>query len=256
MVEIVFLGTGGGRFNLVSQTRKTGGFRINGSLNMHIDPGPGALINSHLYGQDPKNWDLLIVTHNHIDHVNDAGLMIECVSKWNEKHGFLVASKSVISGDEKGDKGVTNYHLGKLEKHIIARPGSEIKLTIRGKQISILPAKVKHEDKTGFGFVLAMDGKCIGYTSDTEYFRGISEQYKGCDILIANCLKPSEDSIPGHLYSDLTAKLFAETKPKFGVISHLGMSMLKAGPEKEAKKIEKLSGVKTVAAKDGMELEV
>jgi phosphoribosyl 1,2-cyclic phosphodiesterase len=254
MVEIVFLGTGGGRFNLISQTRKTGGFRINGSLKIHIDPGPGALANSHFYGQEPRAWDLLIVTHNHIDHVNDAGLMIEAVSKWNEKHGFLIASKSVIEGDEKGDKGVAAYHLGKLEKHEIAVPGKQIKLRIRGKSISILPTKVKHEDKTGFGFVLEMDGLLIGYTSDTEYFAGISEQYAGCDVLIANCLKPSEDGIPGHLYSDSTAKLFSEAAPKLGIISHLGMSMLKANPEKEAKKIGMLSGIKTVAAVDGMRL--
>ncbi len=256
MVEIVFLGTGGGRFNLIEQIRKTGGFRINGSLKIHVDPGPGALASSLQYKQNPKGWDLLIVTHNHIDHANDAGLMIEAISKWNERHGWLVGSRSVIAGDKRGDRGVTSYHVGKLEHYEIAEPGKKITIAIGGKKAVLLPTKVKHEDKTGFGFIIEMDGKRIGYTSDTEYFEGISKQYAGCDALIANCLKPSVDGIPGHLTSADSARLFSETKPKLGIISHLGMRMLKAGPEKEAKKIEKQSGVKTVAAEDGMNIKV
>ena len=254
MVGIVFLGTGGGRFNLISQIRKTGGFRINGSLKIHVDPGPGALASSLQYKQNAGEIDLLIVTHNHIDHVNDAGLMVEALSPgWKQKKGWLIASKSVIKGDEKGDKGITAYHLGKLEKHTVAVPGKKIKIGINGKVASILPTNVKHEDETGFGFVLEMDGKKIGYTSDTEYFEGISKQYKGCDILIANNLKGSEDGIPGHLYTAATAKLATEANPKLLLLTHIGISLLQSGPEKEAEKIEKMTGVKTISAVDGME---
>ena len=46
-IEIVLLGTGGGRFATITQKRCTGGMRIIGEgSNLHLDPGPGALIYS------------------------------------------------------------------------------------------------------------------------------------------------------------------------------------------------------------------
>ena len=257
MVEIVFLGTGGGRFNLVKQIRRTAGFRINGSLCIHVDPGPGTLFACRDFSQRPEKTDVIIVTHNHIDHVNDAGLLIESMADgWRiKKKGMLIGSGSVIEGDANGDKGVSKYHLGRMESHEVAQAGKKIAISIGGKTALLLPTRVKHDDRTGFGFVLEMDGARIGYTSDTEYFEGISGQYRGCDVLVANCLKPKKDEIPGHLYSGAVARLFSEAEPRLGVLTHLGMSMVKAGPEKEAKKIKKESGIRAIAAKDGMKID-
>jgi len=257
MVEIVFLGTGGGRVNLISQARRTGGFRINGSLNIHVDPGPGALISGNQFGQDARSIDLLVVTHNHIDHVNDAGLLVEAMSNYAlGKKGGLIGSRSVIIGDENNDRGISNYHLSKLALAEVASAGKEI-LFGRGKKSALfIPTKVRHEDKTGFGFVLQMDGKKIGYTSDTEYFNGISAQYPGCDLLIANNIKSGPDNLAGHLHSAATIRLLSESAPKLAVITHIGMKLMQSGPEKEAEKISRASGVQTLAAYDGMSLKL
>ncbi|MFA6489051.1 MAG: MBL fold metallo-hydrolase [Candidatus Micrarchaeia archaeon] len=256
-MQIVFLGTGGGRVNLLSQERSTGGFRINGPIKIHVDPGPGALIFGNKYGQKAADVQLLIVTHNHIDHVNDAGLMIEAMSEYAlKKKGRLIASKSVIIGDENGDKGVTNYHLNKLESYAVAEPGVAIGVKIGNASCRIIPVPVRHEDTTGFGFVLEMGGKRIGYTSDTEYFEGIAGHYAGCGILIVNNIKATPDNLKGHMHSAVTAKLLSEAKPALAIITHMGMKLLHAGPEAEAEKISKASGVKTIAAKDGMEFVV
>ncbi len=255
-MELVFLGTGGGRKNLVSQSRRTGGFRINGKINMHVDPGPGALFASHEFHQNARNIQLIIVTHNHIDHVNDAGLLIEAMSKYGEKNGWLIGSKRVIKGDSLHDKGISNYHLRKLEKTIIAKPGTKLELKIKGKKAVLFFTRVKHEDKMGFGFVLEMDKKRIGYTSDTEYFNGISAQYNNCDLLIVNNLKPKRDGLAGHLYNSTTTKLLQECRPKLAIITHMGMSLIRAGPEKQANLIQRKSGVKCIAAKDGMKIDV
>ena len=73
-MEIVFLGTGGGRINLIKQARATGGFRINSAnTSIHVDPGPGALITSVKYREDPLKLNAVIVTHAHVDHSNDSG---------------------------------------------------------------------------------------------------------------------------------------------------------------------------------------
>ena len=119
-----------------------------------------------------------------------------------------------------------------------------------------MPIKVKHDDETGFGFVLKMDGKKVGYTSDTEYYDGIGESYKGCDLLIVNNLKAEDDNVPGHLYTKTTVQLLCKAKPKLAVLSHIGMRLIKSGPDKEARKIGKLSGVKTICADDGMRIRI
>ena len=263
-MEIVFLGTGGGRFNLLSQLRRTGGFRINGALNFHVDPGPGALSGSLAFSQDPRKTDFLVVTHNHIDHVNDAGLMIEAMTTCPRgskgpypKAGGLIASKSVLCGDEFGERAISSYHTGKLCERHVAEPGRGIRLSARRASAFLLPAKVKHEDRTGFGFVLQMEGRRIGYTSDTEYYRGMAPAYSGCDVLIANNLKRTGGGVaPGHLDSGQTIKLLRQARPRLAVITHLGMTLIQHGPEKEAALIGRASGVRTIAAEDGMRINV
>ena len=45
MDKITFLGSGGGRIVVAHQLRSTGGFVINiGTKQIHVDPGPGALV--------------------------------------------------------------------------------------------------------------------------------------------------------------------------------------------------------------------
>jgi phosphoribosyl 1,2-cyclic phosphodiesterase len=101
-----------------------------------------------------------------------------------------------------------------------------------------------------------MGGRRIGYTSDTEYFEGISAQYAGCDLLIANVIKPGPDSLDGHLYTATAARLISEARPRLALMTHIGMKLMRKGPEKEAEKISRLSGVRTLAAFDGMKIRV
>ncbi len=250
-MEITFIGTGGGRFNLIDQLRRTGGFYISGSLRLHIDPGPGALVACKEFGIDATKTNVVVATHNHIDHMNDAGLMLEAINCFpDRKRGIIVSSKSVLVGDEYNERGISSYFINKLSRTEVARQGKPIKL---GKA-TLTPTPVRHEDATGFGFVLSMDGCRIGYTSDTEYFPALSQHFRGCDILIANDLKPKRNSIGGHLYSATTARLARECSPRLCVLNHMGRSLIKSGPDREAKKIEMQSEVRTIAASDGMRI--
>jgi len=254
-MDIVFLGTGGGRFNLVCQQRRTAGFRINGPITFHIDPGPGALSASLEFSQAAERIDYILSTHNHIDHVNDAGLMVEAMTGGAlRRRGGIIAPKSVLVADEYGERAISSYHLEKLCEKIVAKPGKPFKVSRNGASAEISPFKVRHEDSTGFGFTLRMAGVCIGYTSDTEYYKGLSRHLSGCDILIANNLKASEDEIPGHLCSGTTARLLSECKPGLAVITNLGMGIIQKGPQKEAEKISTKSGVETIAAQDGLRI--
>lgn len=257
MVDILFLGTGGGRINLLSQRRRTGGFLLLGkSLTIHVDPGPGALFSLLDFGQNPLSTDALIVTHAHIDHVHDAPLVIEGMTgHMLKKKGILIASRNTLEGDEFGDRSITRYHQSMLGQICVFSQHDKKEFAVQKKDgmaaFTLIGAPVNHDDKSGFGFVVEMDGVRIGYTSDTEYFEGLSKHFQNCDALVANNIKSGEDPYPGHLNSLTTSRLFSECKPKVGIISHLGMKLIHSGPETEAQKIEKLSGVKTFAARDG-----
>jgi len=269
-MEVTFMGTGGGRFNLISQLRRTGGFVIRGAgLQMHIDPGPGALAACHVFSIDPKKTSAVVVTHNHIDHLNDAALMLEAMTTFppklpssgrspnpiirfhGRKRGALVSASSVLEGDEYGERGISSYFTGKLSRAIVARQGTPVRIGCA----TLTPTPVHHDDGTGFGFVLGAGGCRIGYTSDTEYFPSLAKHFARCDLLIANSLKCAPDGVGGHLYTAATARLVSECRPGLCAISHFGTSLIKSGPEAEAGKIEKASGVRTIAATDGMRVD-
>ena len=114
---------------------------------------------------------------------------------------------------------------------------------------------MKHDEKTAVGFKLNIDQKVLGYITDTEYLESFGKDFSGCDLLIVNCLKPNIDKYHGHLTTIDTIKILKAAKPKQCVITHLGMKMIEIA-DSEAKKIEKETGVKTIAAEDGMKLVV
>lgn len=252
-MEIIFLGTGGGRINLLQQKRWTGGFRINGSSCIHVDPGPGALVHSIALKQNPLHLDAIIVTHLHIDHCSDANVLAEAMSQYTLKtNGVIIGSANAINGDEKGDRGLSTFHMNLANEVYAAKWGESRKFKTRKGEFEIELVKAKHEEKSAFGFKLHMDGYVIGHTSDTAYFEGMEKQYSGCDILIINAMKPEKDRYGEHLDTEEIIKILKSAKPKVALLTHLGMKMLREGPEKEAAKIEKESNVRTIAAKDGM----
>lgn len=254
-MEVVFLGTGGGRINLIKQVRATAGFRINSaSANIHVDPGPGALIHSLRNRQNPLSLDAIIVTHNHVDHFSDAMALIEGMSSYGlKKRGIVIGSKNSLNGSEKG---ISSYHQERAASVYAAEYG-ERKRFQTGKgffEIEILP--MKHEEPTTFGFKLYLDGGVLGHISDTEFTESLGRDFAGCGCLVVNCIKPEKDPYKGHLTTPEVIKIVKEAKPKLCVITHMGLKMLRAGPAREAEKIEKETGVKTVAAKDGMKIRI
>lgn len=257
-MEIIFLGTGGGRINLIKQARGTGGFRINSpSACVHVDPGPGALVHSLKNRQDPLSLDCVIVTHNHVDHMSDAMVLIEAMSHYGlKKKGIVIGSRQSILGDESGDKCISSYHQSKAAEVCIPemRQGREFS-TGHGKFV-FMALPMKHEEQTAFGFKITMDGKTVGHISDTEYMESLGTDFSGCDLLIVNCIKPESDRYGGHLCCREVIAVLKTARPKQCVITHMGMKMLRSGPSKEAERIEKESGVQTLAARDGLKLNV
>lgn len=253
-MKLIFLGTGGGRFSAINQRRMTGGFRIDnlGGKNYHIDPGPGALVRTYQFGLDPRNIDGIFVSHAHTDHYNDAEILIEAMTRgMTQNYGHIMGSKSVISGFEKWGPCISSYHQSKSK--IWELEDGDIRYF---DNCLIKATPTTHGDPVGIGFQMEYKDFKLSYTSDTSYFPELADAHEGADILIASVLRPGGKAIKGHLCSTGFIDLINEVRPKLAIMTHLGLKMISNNPIGEAKRITKLTGVKTLAAFDGMSLDV
>jgi len=253
-IDITLLGTGGGRFATITQKRRTAGIRIiSENLNVHLDPGPGALVYSINEGLNPQKLNAVFVSHCHPDHYTDAEVLIEAMTRGTtKKRGVLVASRSVLRGNEMGfNPVVSNYHKQMLKRVIIASPNKNFQIG----NINVFVTEARHTDPdtVGFRFETSEFGS-FAYTSDTEYFEGIGRYYEGTRLLILCVLRPAGKPWKGHMTTDDTIKIIEEAHPEQAVLTHFGMKMIFRGPSKEARLVEEKTGVPTVAAVDGMRI--
>lgn len=254
-VELVFLGTGGGRFAAITQKRKTGGIRfLSDNLNIHLDPGPGALIYSLNMGLDPQKVNTVLVSHSHPDHYTDAEILVEAMTRgMTKKRGVLAAARSVLVGNDVCGPAISEYHQQMPEQVIEARPG--VAFSVGG--VRVVACECRHTDPDAVGFRFeTRDVGDIGYTSDTAFFEGVGKPYRDVRILVLCVMRPSGNPWKGHMTTDDAVRIIEEASPETVVATHFGMKMIFRGPYREARLIEEKTGVRTIAAVDGMHLVV
>lgn len=263
MTNLTFLGTGGGRFATIWQARNTGGLYLESGERVHIDPGPGALIQLLKFGIDPTKTSCLIISHCHPDHYADAEVLIEAMTQGcAKKRGFVIGSESVLKGIPKFGPAISRYHQSRVGDVIIAHPGDSFKVG----DITVNALPTKHSDGSGIGFSFETRDGIVTYTGDTALQGKILEFYKGSRILILSVTRPigeekkqllDPDLNPlYHLCPEDAARIIGEVRPELGIITHFGMMFIKKNPEKQAQWIENETGIKTLAATDGMKIEM
>ena len=81
MYRIIFLGTAGGNEAVLKQMRSSGGILLNlGSYQAHLDPGPGALSKLVEFGINPRDTNIILTSHNHLEHCNDINALIDSMT--------------------------------------------------------------------------------------------------------------------------------------------------------------------------------
>jgi len=249
--DITFLGTGGGRFATITQKRRTAGIRvISESLNLHLDPGPGALVHSINEGLDPQKLNAVFVSHCHPDHYTDAEVLIEAMTRgMTRKRGVLAAARSVLNGSAVCEASISKYHQQMPEQKIEAVPKTKFQVG----DVSVLVTEARHTDPDAVGFRFeTREFGDFAYTSDTEYFEDISKYYEDARLLMLCVMRPAGKPWKGHMTTDDAIRIVEVAHPEKAVLTHLGMQMIFKGPAREAKLIEEKTGVSTVAAVDGM----
>lgn len=250
MDEIIFLGTGGGRYTALFQERSTGGIilMIQGH-QIHLDPGPGALLRCKEMGIFPFKTDCLMATHHHLDHVNDLNILIEAMSHATKRRrGTIISTKTVI------ENCIADYHKNFAEKIIALSP--EQNTALDGVRIKAI--KCIHSDNDSIGFKFYSNDFCVYYTGDTWIYPGFEKNLSDVDYLIANTIMPGNGIGNYHMCTNdlISALRNSNNNIKLIILNHFDLSMLRAGPENEAKIITAKTGINCLAANDSLRVKL
>lgn len=248
-VSLKFLGTGGGRFTTIYQARSTGGCLLDAGTRVHIDPGPGALLRCRQEGEDPTLTRAVLVSHAHPDHYSEAEVAVEAMTNGGtQKRGTVVGSKSVIDGSQTHDAVFSRYHRARPEAFFSVAPGDNFKLG----SLTVRAAPSHHSDDTTVGFRFTTGEGVIGYLADTSLSDEVVRAHRGSRVLVVPATRPGRSRIDWHMCSEDVVALLKALRPEAVLLNHLGLKMVRAGPDREAAWIEAQSGVRTIAAQDGM----
>jgi len=251
-MEITSLGCGGGRLQIIDQTFRTGGFRIQDDFDLHVDPGPGAILLSSELNLDPTKLDGVFVSHSHSDHCTDAGVLVEAMSRESSSPGIFLGSETAVDGNDDLGPALTKYHRGLAGELISLEEGE----SFDSGDLDLEATPTTHSDPSAVGFKIYAESGVVGYTSDTHYFDDLKEIFEDCRVLIANVTRPDGRRIQGHLCSKDLVELLKEVNPELSMILHMGMLFLRNNPRREAALIEEESGVRTVPGFVGTKISV
>ena len=246
--EIIFIGSGGGRMTTMTQLRATGGLWVSmDGTQISVDPGPGALVHcrSRKLGLDPATLDAVILTHKHLDHAGDVNAMIEAMTTGGiKKRGYVYAPRDAYEDDPVILRYVREYPEGSG----IFEPGGRYSI---GKIALETPLRLRHPVET-YGLRFLGSRYTVSLIACTGYFPELEEAFVG-DLLILNVVyKEPRDAI--HLAIPDARRLITTLRPKLAVLTHFGMTMLRAKPWELADALAQETGVRVLAARDGWRL--
>jgi len=251
--KIIFLGTGGGRVVIANQLAATGGFVIQlEGYQIWVDPGPGALVRAKQYGVRASKTDIIYVSHEHIDHSNDVNAVIDAMTLGGiKKRGILISTQTVINGGTENGPVLLPFYKNTLKEVFAIRTNDKIKIG----PLNFIATPTKHDVETN-GLRLETGKVTIGYTGNTAPAPELAEAFKGCNVLIIDVLKPGKESWKTHFCSEDAANLISQVKPELAIITHFGARMLKHKPIFEVREIQKKTGIRVIAAQDGMRIDL
>lgn len=255
MIDVLFLGTGGARFVVARQFRASGGMWMRfGRTQLHVDPGPGALVRalSHVPPCNPRELDAIAISHKHLDHANDVNVMIEAMTSGGfRRRGTLLAPRDALEGDpvvfpyaqkfveriEVLSERAGPYRIGEVDVHTSVRH--------------------VHSVET-YGMHFRYEGTVVSYLPCGRYFEELAPDYARHrpDVLILNVLRFRDGMDVDHLTFDHAREVLRTVQSRVAVLQHFGTKMLEQRPPKLALELQEELGMRVIAARDGMHLDV
>jgi phosphoribosyl 1,2-cyclic phosphodiesterase len=257
VVTLRFLGTGGARWVVAKQIRSSGGFWLQADgTNIHVDPGPGALVRAlaQVPPCDPASLDAIVLSHKHLDHSGDVNAMIEamCQGGWRPR-GALCAPLDAL--DPAQEPVVLPYARRFVPREwIVEANGGPFAVGTVELRASL---KLQHPVEA-YGLHFRTADACVSYLPCTRYFDEIVDDYKAQapDVLVMNVLRYRDSMDVDHLTYDDARTLIEGIRPGVAIMSHFSTRMLERDPKRLAYELEDATGVKTLAAYDGWAYDV
>lgn len=248
-MKLTFLGTGGGRYATGEQIRKTGGIVLESEeTQIHIDPGPGALDESHRELDNPLQTEATVVSHAHLDHHNDAEAIIEMMAESAKQPGAVFANETVLNGYGDLEKAVSDYHRDLCKTVETLEDGSSHEF----RDLTIRSQEMFHSDPRTAGFVIKSDEKSVGFWTDTEFSEELLDFYSKVDWLVVYCTRKRNSGVPQHTSVDEIPDIVDAAEPKTVIVTHFGKGFLDSDMEEEEKWLDEKLDCKLVFADDGM----
>jgi phosphoribosyl 1,2-cyclic phosphodiesterase len=242
-----FLGTAGARFVMIKQLRHSGGIWLScDNTNVLIDPGPGSLVlcAKSKPRLDPSKLDAIILTHRHLDHCGDINVMIEAMTEGGfKKRGVVFCPQDALEADPV----IFKYLRSFPEKIEILT--AETAYTVGNFAFQTSMQHI-HPVQT-YGLKFKIKNKSVGLLVDTKYFSGLNDFYQ-TDILVISVI--FQEPRPGidHLSITDVKNLIGDIKPQKTILTHFGMTMIKARPHLLAEALSQELHSEIIAAYDGM----
>ncbi|MEG1642500.1 MAG: MBL fold metallo-hydrolase [Synergistaceae bacterium] len=247
---VYYIGTGGSRFSMMKQARKTGGIWFSyGGTNGIIDPGPGCLY--HICNVSPPldlhSIDTIILTHKHIDHSTDINVIAEAMTNGGfEKRGTVILPDDCLNSE---DPTLLHYSRRNIKEIITPVDRKFINLN---NGVTIEPVELSHHGVQCYGYIFRKQGlKTWGIISDTHYLEYLGDRYSDCEFISMNITFTSKRDRMDHLSIEEVPEILKKIKSKLVVLVHLGIKALESKPDMLVKKICTTT-TKVIIGKDDM----
>ena len=246
---ITFLGTAGARFMVTSQILASGGLWLNLSgTEILVDPGPGCIVQSTKRKLRADKLSAIIVSHRHLDHSADVNIMVEAMTKGGfKRHGWLFAPADALETEPV----IFSYLKEYLEGIEVLQEGKSYSV---GNVSFDTPIRHIHSVET-YGMLFRTAEHTFSYIADSRYFDGLCQNYGG-ELLIINVVRLESDHPYDHLSVPDAEHIIMELKPKVAILTHFGMTVWRAKPWEIAQRLSEQTGVKVIAARDGMKFDL
>ena len=246
---ITFLGTAGARIMVANQILASGGLWLDLSgTEILLDPGPGTIVQSTKRKLRADKLSAIILSHRHLDHSADTNIMIEAMTQGGfKRHGWLFAPADALGSEPV----IFSYLKDYLEGVEVLQEGKSYSI---GDISFTTPVRHIHQVET-YGMLFRTPEHTFSYIADSRYFDGLCHSYGG-ELLIINVVRLEANHPFDHLSVPDAEHIITELKPKVAILTHFGRTMWQAKPWEVAQRLSQETGVRVIAARDGMKFDL
>jgi len=218
-----------------------------GDTRIALDPGPGALVQAVKLGLDPTRLDAIVLSHRHLDHSADVNVMVEAMTSGGfNRRGVLLAPREAYDDDPV----ILRYLREYVREVLVVERGAEY---VVGDVRLRAPVRHDHPGET-YGFVFEAAGCRLSYIADTRYFPELADHYQAQTVIL-HTVRLEESDIY-HLSIPDAKRLIEAIRPRLAILTHFGMTVWRADPAAVAARVSQETGVRVIAAKDGLRVEL